>query len=191
MWHVIGLTEAATTQTVCGAVELMMVVFDTSERVHTRECSEVFPVQFIQIQMPHLNLTSWFKRTFLRIADHSDPSCLFFLSQKSLLMCQSNIHRAFPAPTSLFTVYWPEHRAVVFVFDSVIALVFLDALGEAKISNLHCSFVLHQHIPGSQVPVDVILRSQIFHSLKYDNNNSRVNLVVDKFPQIERQHVFD
>ena len=63
----------------------------------------------------------------------------------------------------------PENRAVIFVFDGVISLIFLDALGEAEISDFYRPLVLHKHISGSQVPVDVIFRSQIVHSLKGRN----------------------
>lgn len=60
----------------------------------------------------------------------------------------------------------PENRTVILVLDCVITFVIFDALREAKVTNLHSRLVLHQHVSGSQVTVDVILRSQIVHSLK-------------------------
>lgn len=59
----------------------------------------------------------------------------------------------------------PEDGALVLVFHFVVALVVLDALGQTKVADLHRLLVFHQHIPGSQVAVDVIFRSQIFHPL--------------------------
>lgn len=70
----------------------------------------------------------------------------------------------------------PENRAVVLVFDRVISVIVLDALGEAEISDLHRPLVLHQHISGGQVPVDVILRSQIVHSLKKTNKQGHCSM---------------
>lgn len=64
-----------------------------------------------------------------------------------------------------FPLNSPENRAVVVVLHGVISLIVLDAFGEAEVSDLHRALVLHQHISGSQVPVDVISRSQVVHSL--------------------------
>lgn len=63
----------------------------------------------------------------------------------------------------------PEDGALVLVFHFVIALVVLDALGQTEVSDLHRLLIFHQHIPGSQVAVDVIFRSQIFHPLRRTN----------------------
>lgn len=66
----------------------------------------------------------------------------------------------------------PENRAVVVVLHRVISVVVLDALGEAEVSDLHRALVLHQHISGCQVSVDVIFRSQIVHPLRKKNKHT-------------------
>lgn len=103
---------------------------------------------------------------------------------------------SFPSP------HLPENRAVVLIFDGVISLIVFDALGEAKISDLYRSLIFHQHVAGGEVPVDVILRSQILHSLsskrnkknsKFPTNTNEINLMKQKGPKIRSfigSHIF-
>lgn len=57
----------------------------------------------------------------------------------------------------LFFKYLPVNRAVVVILDRVIDFVVLYAFGQAKVADLHRPLILHQHVSGSQVTVDVIL----------------------------------
>ena len=65
----------------------------------------------------------------------------------------------------------PKDWALLFLFDSVVSLVVFDALGQAEVPYLHHTFTFHQHIACCQVSVDVVLGSQVIHSLKSRNND--------------------
>lgn len=60
----------------------------------------------------------------------------------------------------------PEHWTVQIVFHRVVTLVIFNAFGQAEVSDLYRAFILHQNIPGCQVPVDVVARAQVVHALE-------------------------
>lgn len=85
-------------------------------------------------------------------------------------MHTSGLEISSPEPSREVIAQWlqdsPEHRTVSILSHTVVNISLWDVFGKAKVPDLHQMLILHQYVPGSQVPVDVSLRVQVIHPLK-------------------------
>lgn len=101
------------------------------------------------------------------------------LTDHVVLIKALNIREHYPSPQASSYHSLPEHRAVSVLTNTIVDLPFRNVLCQAEVTDLNHTFILHQNIPCSQIPVDVPLGVQIVHPLEVQQyrSDSRVRTI--------------
>lgn len=86
---------------------------------------------------------------------------------KSRLQDVIIIRKHYPSPQASSYYSLPENRTVSVLTNTIVDLPFGNVFCQAKVTDLNHTFILHQYIPCSQIPVDIPLGVQIVHPLDW------------------------